>query len=165
MWHVGVCAQLNLTHCDPIDCSPPGSPVHGILQARTLEWVAVSSSRGGDGASGLDERGALMMELPATPGRGRQKSPSTGCSKERPHEDQCQDSHVPARNGVCSRSPVVDVSAPRCEKQTPTSEAQRKLCCSVLVARLTRTGLSEELLGVLSGTVPSRNPRLPGTSE
>ena len=87
MWHVGVCAQLNLTHCDPIDCSPPGSPVHGILQARTLEWVAVSSSRGGDGASGLDERGALMMELPATPERGRQKSPSTGCSKERPHED------------------------------------------------------------------------------
>ena len=85
--------------------------------------------------------------------------------KERPHEDQCQDSHAPARNGVCSRSPVVDVSAPRCEKQTPTSEAQRKLCCSVLVARLTRTGLSEELLGVLSGTVPSRNPRLPGTSE
>ena len=32
--------------CDPIDCSPPGSSVHGILQARTLEWVAISSSRG-----------------------------------------------------------------------------------------------------------------------
>ena len=32
--------------CDPKDCSPPGSPVHGILQARALEWVAVSSSRG-----------------------------------------------------------------------------------------------------------------------
>ena len=30
--------------CDPIDCSPPGSPVLGILQARTLEWVAVSFS-------------------------------------------------------------------------------------------------------------------------
>ena len=29
---------------DPIDGSPPGSPVHGILQARTLEWVAISSS-------------------------------------------------------------------------------------------------------------------------
>ena len=29
--------------CDPIDSSPPGSPVPGILQARTLEWVAISS--------------------------------------------------------------------------------------------------------------------------
>ena len=34
------------TRCDPIDCSPPGSSVHGILQARILEWVAVPSPRG-----------------------------------------------------------------------------------------------------------------------
>ena len=33
-----------LTLCDPIDGSPPGSPIPGILQARTLEWVAVSFS-------------------------------------------------------------------------------------------------------------------------
>ena len=32
------------TLCDPIDGSPPGSPIPGILQARTLEWVAVSFS-------------------------------------------------------------------------------------------------------------------------
>ena len=38
--------QLCPTLCDPMDCSPPGSSVHGILQARTLEWVAISSSRG-----------------------------------------------------------------------------------------------------------------------
>ena len=36
--------QSCLTLCDPIDGSPPGSPVPGILQARTLEWLAVSSS-------------------------------------------------------------------------------------------------------------------------
>ena len=36
--------QLCLTLCDPIDRSPPGSPVPGILQARTLEWVAISFS-------------------------------------------------------------------------------------------------------------------------
>ena len=36
--------QLCLTLCDPIDGSPPGSAVPGILQARTLEWVATSSS-------------------------------------------------------------------------------------------------------------------------
>ena len=43
------CAQL-LSHvqlfCNPIGCSPPGSSVHGILQARILEWVATPSSRG-----------------------------------------------------------------------------------------------------------------------
>ena len=32
------------TLCDPIDCSPPGSAIPGILQARTLEWVAISFS-------------------------------------------------------------------------------------------------------------------------
>ena len=39
-------AQSCLTLCDPMDCSPPGSSVCGILQARILEWVAMSSSRG-----------------------------------------------------------------------------------------------------------------------
>ena len=38
--------QLCLTLCDPIDGSPPGSSVHGILQARILEWVAIPFSRG-----------------------------------------------------------------------------------------------------------------------
>ena len=36
--------QSHLTLCDPIDGSPSGSPVPGILQARTLEWVAISFS-------------------------------------------------------------------------------------------------------------------------
>ena len=36
--------QSCLTRCDPIAGSPPGSPVPGILQARTLEWVAISFS-------------------------------------------------------------------------------------------------------------------------
>ena len=36
--------QPSLTLCDPRDGSPPGSPVPGILQARTLEWVAISFS-------------------------------------------------------------------------------------------------------------------------
>ena len=38
--------QLYLTLCNPMDCSPPGSSVQGILQARTLERVAMPSSRG-----------------------------------------------------------------------------------------------------------------------
>ena len=38
--------QSCLTLCDPMDCSLPGSSVHGIFQARILEWVAISFSRG-----------------------------------------------------------------------------------------------------------------------
>ena len=38
-------AQSCLTLCDPMDCSPPGSSVRGIVQARVLEWVAISFSR------------------------------------------------------------------------------------------------------------------------
>ena len=34
------------TFCDPMDCSPPVSSIHGIFQARILEWVAISFSRG-----------------------------------------------------------------------------------------------------------------------
>ena len=36
--------QSCLTLCDPIEGSPPGSPIPGILQARTLEWVAIAFS-------------------------------------------------------------------------------------------------------------------------
>ena len=39
-------AQSCLTLCDPMDCSPPGSSILGILKAKILEWVAMPSSRG-----------------------------------------------------------------------------------------------------------------------
>ena len=42
----GLVAQLCLTLCDPMECSPPGSFLHGILQARIQGWVAISFSRG-----------------------------------------------------------------------------------------------------------------------
>ena len=43
---VCACTQSCLTLCDPMDWSPPGSSVHEIFQARTLEWVAISSLQG-----------------------------------------------------------------------------------------------------------------------
>ena len=49
LWEHCVCAksfQSFPTLCDPLDCSPPGSSVHGVLQARTLEWLAMPSPRG-----------------------------------------------------------------------------------------------------------------------
>ena len=42
----GLVTQSCLTLCDPMDCNPPGSYVHGTSQARTLEWVAISFSKG-----------------------------------------------------------------------------------------------------------------------
>ena len=44
--HGFLVAQLYPTLCDPMDCSLPGSSVHGILQARILEWIVISFSRG-----------------------------------------------------------------------------------------------------------------------
>ena len=50
VWFLGACTlklfQSCLTLCDPMDCSPPGSSVHGTLRARTLEWVSTPSSKG-----------------------------------------------------------------------------------------------------------------------
>ena len=43
---VRLVTQMCLTLCHPMDCSSPGSSVHGILQARILEWVAISFFRG-----------------------------------------------------------------------------------------------------------------------
>ena len=49
--YISVCARTQLlsqplTLCHPMDCSPPGSSVHGFSQAGILEWIAISSSRG-----------------------------------------------------------------------------------------------------------------------
>ena len=44
--HVCAVAQLCPTLCDPMDSSPSGASVHGIIQARILEWVAIASARG-----------------------------------------------------------------------------------------------------------------------
>ena len=47
LWPISIVCSL-LSHvwlCDPMDCSPPGSNVHGVLQARILEWFSISSCR------------------------------------------------------------------------------------------------------------------------
>ena len=48
-------AQLCPTLCEPMDCSPLGSSVHGILQARILEWVTIPFSRGSSGPRDLTQ--------------------------------------------------------------------------------------------------------------
>ena len=51
--------QSSLTLCNPVDCSLPGSSVHGILQARILEWVAMPSSRGS--STGIEPRSSTLQ--------------------------------------------------------------------------------------------------------
>ena len=65
-------AQSCPTLCDPTDCSPPGSSVHGILQARILEWVAISFFRdlpdpGMEPGSPTLQADSLLSELPGKP--------------------------------------------------------------------------------------------------
>ena len=48
--------QLCPILCNPVGCSPPGSSVQGILQARILEWIAISFSRGVFPIQGLNPR-------------------------------------------------------------------------------------------------------------
>ena len=55
-------AQSSPTLCDPMHCSPPGFSVHGILQARILEWVAMPSSRGSSQWR-IEPRSPLLQEF------------------------------------------------------------------------------------------------------
>ena len=65
--------QSCLTLCDPMDCSPPGSLVHGMLQARILEWVAISCSRGS--CNHVGETGMKLCKDGGTGGLPREKGP------------------------------------------------------------------------------------------
>ena len=61
-------AQSCLTLRDPMDCSLSGSSVHGIFQARVLEWIAISFSRGSSQPRNLTQSPALQADaLPSEP--------------------------------------------------------------------------------------------------
>ena len=60
--HACSVTQSSLTLCDPKDCSPPGSSVHGILQARILEWVAIAFSKGSSWPRDQTRSPALQMD-------------------------------------------------------------------------------------------------------
>ena len=80
--------QSCLTLCDPIDSSPPGSPVPGILQARTLEWVAISFSNARKWKVKVKSLNRVLLlvtpcsaayQAPLSMGFSRQKSTGVGC--------------------------------------------------------------------------------------
>ena len=88
VWSTAVCTasakslQSCPTLCDPIDGSPPGSPVPGILQARTLEWVAISFSNARKWK--VKVKSLSRVRLLATPWTAAyQAPPSMGFSRQK----------------------------------------------------------------------------------
>ena len=73
--------QSCMTLCDPIDGSPPGSPIPGIFQARTLEWVAISFSNAGKWKEKVKTLSRIrLLAIPWT--AAYQAPPSMGFSRQ-----------------------------------------------------------------------------------
>ena len=81
--------QSYLTLCDPVDCSPPGSSVHGILQARILEWVAMPSRRS---SWPRDQTQVSQLQADSLPYEGKNLRERTPCHREvqNLYSDVCQ---------------------------------------------------------------------------
>ena len=97
--------QSCLTLCDPIDGSPPGSPVPGILQARTLEWVAISFSN----ACKWKVKGKSLSYawLLATPWTAAFQAPlSMGFSRQ----EYWSGVPLPSPGTTMAVSPIIDIS-------------------------------------------------------
>ena len=113
--------QLCPTLCDPIDGSPPGSPLPGILQARTLKWVAISFSNAWEWKGKV--KSLSRVRLLVTPWTAvYQAPPSMGFSRQ---EYWCQE---PARE-----SPPTTRSCGRAlmGKASQSSRAPPRICLSV----------------------------------
>ena len=83
LWYAAAAKSLQLcpTLCDPIEGHPPGSPIPGILQARTLEWIAISFSNAWKGKGKV--KSLSHVQLLATPWTAAyQAPPSMGFSRQ-----------------------------------------------------------------------------------
>ena len=109
---VCVCARAGArcpvpTLCNPMDCSPPGSSLHGISQARILEWVAISFSRG----SSRSKDRTCVSCVSCIAGRFF----TTGPTREAPVSEyshfilklQCNSEEAPPEKGTCLLVPPV----------------------------------------------------------
>ena len=80
-WNPGLLClvtQSSLTLCDPMDCSPPGSSVHGILHARILEWVAMSSSKGSSQPRDKTQTSHIACRFFTAESQGKPKNTGVG---------------------------------------------------------------------------------------
>ena len=121
------------TLCDPIDSSPPGSSVHGILQARTLEWVAISSSNAWKWK--VKVKSLSRVRLLATPWTAAyQAPPSMGFSRQE------------YWSGVPLPSPIDMLSTPKEKSKSPacTFQSTPEIICSFVYHTLRRTPTKAE---------------------
>ena len=101
------------TLCDPIDGSPPGSPVPGILQARTLEWVAISFSNAWKWK--MKVKSLSRVQLLATPWTAAfQAPPSMGFSRQE------------FWSGMPLPSPKITADSVKCHEEDVTVQWDRK---------------------------------------
>ena len=82
-------AQLSLTHCDPMDCSLPGSSIHGIFQARVLEWIAISFSRGSSQPRDRTRDLQCMQTLCLLIEQGSPKNTLKGINSRKSEAEEC----------------------------------------------------------------------------
>ena len=127
---LGACsvAKWSPTLCNPMDCSPPGSSVHGIPQARILEWVAMPSSRGSSCISCIGRRMLYhwaTWEAPLGPAAGtgswRKLCGLQGGALTLLPWGRCQTSCRPA-----------PLTASRSTHSWPCRMPPSRLCCSLL---------------------------------
>ena len=111
--------------CDPIDSSPLGSPVPGILQARTLEWIAISLSNAWKWK--VKEKSLSRVRLLATPWTAaHQAPPSMGFSRQEYW------SGVPLPSPCIHLSPLYWMSPPTYSPSHPSRSSQStKLSCAL----------------------------------
>ena len=122
------------TLCDPIDGSPPGSPVPGILQARTLEWVAISFSNAWKWK--VKVKSISCVRLPVTPRTAAyQAPPSMGFSRQE------------YWSGVPLPSPIIILHAPN-NHQSRISQSVKRVCKFCLPENLHTNLQSGSYLGV-----------------
>ena len=122
------------TLCDPIDGSPPGSPVPGILQARTLEWVAISFSN--EWKWKVKVKSLSLVQPSATPWTAAyQAPPSMGFSRQE---------HW---SGLSFSSPIVPLQ--RALNTRPGAAPVEKWCPAAVCWKLLQTNKMQKNLGMI----------------
>ena len=119
------------TLCDPIDGSPLGSPVRGILQARTLEWVAISFSNAWKWK--VKVKSLSRVRLFATPWTAAyQAPPSMAFSRQ----EYWSGLPLPSPNSVVKNLPAKQETQFRSVSQEDTQEKEMATCSSILAWRI-----------------------------
>ena len=92
------------TLCDPMDGSPPGFPIPGILQARTLEWVAISFSNAWKWKAKVNSLSCIsLLAIPWT--AAYQAPPSMGFSRQESWSGVCGDSGICVNRQITTTNP------------------------------------------------------------